>query len=98
MCRNCMKMVCPACANGPCVPFMKKLDVVVVGELNVDLILDQIQGFPELGKEKIARVMTLTLGSSSAIFASNLSSLGARVGFIGKLGEDVREEVTVVSP
>lgn len=26
MCRNCMKMVCPTCANGPCVPFLKKLD------------------------------------------------------------------------
>lgn len=26
MCRNCMKMVCPVCANGPCVPFLKKLD------------------------------------------------------------------------
>lgn len=26
MCRNCMKMVCPDCANGPCIPFMKKLD------------------------------------------------------------------------
>lgn len=26
MCRNCMKMVCPTCANGPCVPFMKKLE------------------------------------------------------------------------
>lgn len=26
MCRNCMKMVCPDCANGPCVPFMKKLE------------------------------------------------------------------------
>ncbi len=76
---------------------MKKLDVVVVGELNVDLILDQIQGFPELGKEKIARVMTLTLGSSSAIFASNLSSLGARVGFIGKLGKDVFGDLVLSS-
>lgn len=26
MCRNCMKMVCPTCADGPCVPFMKKLE------------------------------------------------------------------------
>jgi hypothetical protein len=25
MCRNCMKMVCPRCADGPCVPFEKKL-------------------------------------------------------------------------
>lgn len=27
MCRNCMKMVCPKCASGPCVPFMKKLEL-----------------------------------------------------------------------
>jgi sugar/nucleoside kinase (ribokinase family) len=67
---------------------MKKLDVVVVGELNVDLILNQIGSFPTIGKETIAKEMTLTLGSSSAIFASNLSSLGARVGFIGMLGKD----------
>lgn len=26
MCRNCMQMVCPACADGPCIPFEKKLD------------------------------------------------------------------------
>jgi hypothetical protein len=26
MCRNCMKMVCPKCADGPCVPFMKRLE------------------------------------------------------------------------
>jgi len=26
MCRNCMKMTCPTCADGPCVPFMKKLE------------------------------------------------------------------------
>ena len=27
MCRNCMKMTCPACANGPCVPFAKRLEM-----------------------------------------------------------------------
>ena len=26
MCRNCMKMVCPRCADGPCVPFEKKIE------------------------------------------------------------------------
>lgn len=26
MCRSCMKMTCPACADGPCVPFMKKIE------------------------------------------------------------------------
>lgn len=27
MCRGCMKMVCPKCADGPCTPFMKKLEM-----------------------------------------------------------------------
>ena len=64
-------------------------DVIVVGELNVDLILNQIESFPETGKEKLAGNMTLTLGSSSAIFASNLSSLGINTSFIAKIGNDV---------
>ncbi len=66
-----------------------KFDVIVVGELNVDLILNQIESFPETGKEKLADNMTLTLGSSSAIFASNLSALGMRVSFIGKIANDL---------
>ena len=69
---------------------MKKFfDVIVVGELNVDLILNQVESFPEVGKEKLADNMTLTLGSSSAIFASNLSALGMQVSFIGKIGNDI---------
>ncbi len=67
----------------------KNWDVIVVGELNVDLILNQIESFPETGKEKLADKMTLTLGSSSAIFASNLSALGINVAFIAKIGNDV---------
>ncbi len=65
-----------------------KYDVIVIGELNVDIIFNNIQSFPEVGKEKLAQQMTVTLGSSSAIFANNLSSLGARVAFIGKVGKD----------
>jgi sugar/nucleoside kinase (ribokinase family) len=66
----------------------KSFDVLVVGELNVDLILNRIDQFPVIGKEVLANAMTLTLGSSSAIFASNLSTLGSRVTFSGKLGKD----------
>jgi len=75
----------------------KKYDVLVVGELNVDLILDEIEKFPEVGKEVLAQKMTLTLGSSSAIFASNISSLGAKVAFIGKIGKDKFGEVVIES-
>lgn len=63
-------------------------DVLVVGELNVDIILDRIGGLPVIGKEKLAESLTVTLGSSSAIFASNLSTLGAKVAFLGKIGQD----------
>lgn len=66
----------------------KKFEVLVVGELNVDLILDQIERLPQIGKEIIADKMTFTLGSSSAIFASNLSVLGTSVCFCGKIGKD----------
>ncbi|MEO8582417.1 MAG: carbohydrate kinase family protein [Flavitalea sp.] len=66
----------------------KKIDVLVVGELNIDLIMDKLEQFPQVGKEIIANRMHLTLGSSSAIFASNLSVLGSRVSFCGCVGQD----------
>lgn len=76
---------------------MKEFDVIVVGELNVDLILNNIDSFPEIGKEKLARNMDMILGSSSAIFASNLSSLGAKVAFIGKIGTDSFGDLVIES-
>ncbi len=62
--------------------------VLVVGELNIDLILNRIDRFPAIGKEVLASSMTFTLGSSSAIFASNLSTLGSHVAFAGRIGAD----------
>ena len=64
-------------------------DVVVAGELNIDLIFNKIEMFPETGKEVLAGQMVLTLGSSSAIFASNLSSMGSKVAFAGMIGQDI---------
>jgi len=75
----------------------KDFDVIVIGELNVDLILNEIDSFPEMGKEKLAGEMTLSLGSSAAIFASNLSVLGAKVGFIGEIGEDSFGDLVIES-
>jgi sugar/nucleoside kinase (ribokinase family) len=67
---------------------MAKFDMIVVGELNADLILQDIPSFPEIGKEKLARNMSLTMGSASAILATHVARLGLKVGFIGKLGRD----------
>ena len=66
----------------------KEFDVLVVGELNIDLILNNIESMPVIGKEVIAESFTQVMGSSSAIFANNLSVLGANVSFLGKVGMD----------
>ena len=62
--------------------------LLVIGELNMDLILNGTQSFPELGKEKIAADFDLTLGSSSAIFASNIARMGITTSFCGMVGKD----------
>jgi sugar/nucleoside kinase (ribokinase family) len=74
-----------------------KTDVIVIGELNVDIILNEIESLPVIGKEIMADSMSVTLGSSSAIFASNLSALGPDVAFIGKVGEDNFADVVLNS-
>jgi sugar/nucleoside kinase (ribokinase family) len=75
----------------------KQFDILIAGELNVDLILNDIEKFPEIGKEVLAHGMTLTLGSSSAIFASNISMLGAKAAFFGKIGRDKFGEIVMES-
>lgn len=72
---------------------MKTFDITAIGELNVDLILNRIDGFPEIGKEKFAGEMLLTLGSSTAIFAANAAALGSRTAFAGMIGRDLFGEV-----
>ncbi len=75
----------------------REYDAIVVGELNVDIILNDINSFPEIGKEMLAGKMDTTLGSSSAILASNLSSIGSKVAFIGKIGNDQNGEIVLDS-
>jgi sugar/nucleoside kinase (ribokinase family) len=65
-----------------------KFDISVVGELNLDLVLYGLPGHFELDREHLASNLSLTLGSSSAIFAHNLALLGNRVGFHSAIGED----------
>src|SRR5512142_2109025 len=67
---------------------LPRFDITVAGELNLDLIL---YGLPEhlpTERELLANGLSVTLGSSSAIFAHNLAVLGSRVGFISRVGDD----------
>lgn len=76
---------------------MSAKKILVIGELNVDILLNHIQGFPEVGKEILASNMSTVLGSSSAIFASNLASLGAKVSFCGTIGRDANADIVLES-
>jgi sugar/nucleoside kinase (ribokinase family) len=64
-------------------------DILVAGEINPDLVLAG-NVLPEFGQvEKLVEDATLTIGSSSAIFACGAARLGLKVAFIGVCGEDV---------
>jgi len=67
---------------------MKQFDILVAGEINPDLILtgDVIPAFDQT--EKLVDSATLTIGSSSAIFACGAARLGLKVAFIGLCGDD----------
>lgn len=68
---------------------MKPYDLLVAGEINPDLILTGDVD-PEFGQvEKLVDSASLTIGSSSAIFACGAARLGLKVTFIGVCGSDV---------
>src|ERR1700719_664127 len=72
---------------------MSKRDVSVVGELNLDLILYGLPERLQLEREILASNLSITLGSSSAIFAHNLALLGNSVGFSSSIGGDPLGEI-----
>jgi sugar/nucleoside kinase (ribokinase family) len=68
---------------------METHDILVAGEINPDLILTG-DVTPEFGQvEKLVDSASLTIGSSSAIFACGAARLGLKVAFIGVCGDDV---------
>ena len=72
---------------------MATFDVSVVGELNLDLIFYGLPEKLELEREHLAKDLSITLGSSSAIFAHNFAHLGNKVGFSSSIGSDPLGEI-----
>jgi len=70
-------------------------DVSVIGELNLDLILYGLPTTLVLEREHLAKDLSITLGSSSAIFAHNFALLGNKVGFNACIGDDPFGEICV---
>ncbi len=67
---------------------MATFDVSVVGELNLDLIFYGLPEKLELEREHLANGLSITLGSSSAIFTHNFTLLGNKTGFSSTIGSD----------
>ena len=74
---------------------MPRFDVTIAGELNLDLILYGLPAELPPERELLADRMALTLGSSSAIVAHNLSALGCKVGFASRIGDDPLGQIAV---
>jgi sugar/nucleoside kinase (ribokinase family) len=69
---------------------MSDFDLLVVGEINPDLILQGRDVTPAFGQaEKLVENAALTIGSSSVIFACGAAKLGLKIAFIGIVGDDV---------
>jgi sugar/nucleoside kinase (ribokinase family) len=69
---------------------MPDFDLLVIGEINPDLILQGRDVTPAFGQaEKLVENAALTIGSSSVIFACGAAKLGLKIAFVGIVGDDV---------
>jgi sugar/nucleoside kinase (ribokinase family) len=68
---------------------MRSYDILAAGEINPDLVLtgDVVPAFGQV--EKLVDSASLSIGSSSAIFACGAARLGLKVGFVGVCGDDL---------
>ncbi len=68
---------------------MKKYDVLVFGDVCVDLILSGGDVVPEFGqKEKLIGDYSLEMGGSNTIFACQAAKLGLKTVVVGRAGKD----------
>lgn len=66
----------------------KDIDVLAVGEVNVDLIMSGLDRLPDWGTEVLAVHMELRLGGSTANFACACAALGLKVELVAWVGSD----------
>lgn len=67
---------------------LRRPQILVIGELNVDIVATGLHAAPQMGAEILADDCELTLGSASAIFAVGMAKLGHKVTFVSQVGRD----------
>jgi sugar/nucleoside kinase (ribokinase family) len=64
------------------------LKILLVGEINLDIILQGFRSFPAPGREVLVDDFAMALGSSCAITGAGLVRLGNPAAYFGKTGDD----------
>jgi sugar/nucleoside kinase (ribokinase family) len=65
------------------------LRILLVGEINLDVILQGCHSYPSPGREVLVDDFAMTLGSSCAITGAGLVRLGNPSAYFGKAGSDL---------
>lgn len=66
----------------------RHFDLLVVGDVNIDIILGGMAALPRPGTEELAADLDFRSGGSAANCARAAAKLGARVAFAGLIGQD----------
>ena len=66
----------------------KSLDILVGGDLFIDLIMSGFASWPQPGTEAFAQELHREVGGGAAIAACGLARLGSRVALFGMVGQD----------
>lgn len=66
----------------------KSLDIIVGGDLFIDLIMSGFPAWPQPGTEAFAGEFHRDVGGGAAISACGLAKLGSRAAVLGAVGED----------
>lgn len=67
---------------------MKKWDVYVYGDINIDLVIPGVEHFPLPGQEDVVEIMNTYVGGGAAVFTLGIGKLGLKPVFQGTIGDD----------
>lgn len=67
---------------------MKRWDVYVYGDINIDLVIPKVEHFPLPGQEDVVEIMNTYVGGGAAIFTLGIGKLGLKPVFQGTIGDD----------
>jgi sugar/nucleoside kinase (ribokinase family) len=67
---------------------MKQKSVLAIGDVNIDIVFTGLPEIPRAEQEFLAEGMEIVVGGQTSTIARALASLGLRVIFVGKLGDD----------